>query len=78
MSSYTKGIIIEGSVIGLSVVFLGTLISFIISMLQDQNFSYLKNPEMYLALFLTGFLLHVGLDVIGFNKWYCKNAQHCS
>jgi|TARA_Y100000389_G_scaffold158935_1_gene160553 uncharacterized membrane protein len=77
MSSYTKGIIIEGSVIGLSVVFLGTLISFIISMLQDQNFSYLKNPEMYLALFLTGFLLHVGLDVIGFNKWYCKNCVGC-
>lgn len=77
MSSYAKGIVIEGSVVGFSVIFLGTLISFVISMLEDKKFNYLKNPEMYLALFLTGFLLHVGLDITGFNKWYCKNCVGC-
>ena len=39
--------------------------------MRNKNTRFLKNPWMIVGLFLTGFILHVGLDVVGLNKWYC-------
>ena len=45
--------------------------------MRNKNTQFLKNPWMLVGLFLTGFVLHVGLDVAGLNKWYCKNCAGC-
>ena len=75
--SYVKNIIIEGSVVGISVIIVGTAISYIIAKFNNKNTDFLKNKSMYLALFFTGFILHIGLDIIGLNKWYCLNCAGC-
>ena len=75
--SYVKSIIIEGVVVGIGVILVGTLTSYLIAIMRNKNTRFLKNPWMIVGLFLTGFILHVGLDVAGLNKWYCKNCAGC-
>ena len=75
--SYLKDIIIEGSAVGISVIIVGTLISYIMVKLSGKDTKFLKNKSMYVALFLTGFILHIGLDIMGLNKWYCGNCAGC-
>ena len=75
--SYIQSIIIEGIAVGIGVILVGTLISYLIAKMRNKNTRFLKNPWMIVGLFLTGFILHVGLDVAGLNKWYCKNGVAC-
>ena len=75
--SYIQSIIIEGIAVGIGVILVGTLISYLIAKMRNKNTRFLKNPWMLVGLFLTGFVLHVGLDVAGLNKWYCKNCAGC-
>jgi hypothetical protein len=75
--SYVQSIIIEGVVVGIGVILVGTLTSYLIAIMRNKNTRFLKNPWMIVGLFLTGFILHVGLDVAGLNKWYCKNCAGC-
>ena len=76
--SYTKNIIIEGFAVGISVLLLGLVVRFIIAKFENVSTNFIfKNRGMWLSLFLTGFILHVGLDVAGLNKWYCKNCAGC-
>lgn len=75
--SYIQNIVIEGIVVGIGVILVGTLISYLIAKMRNKNTRFLKNPWMLVGLFLTGFVLHVGLDVAGLNKWYCKNCAGC-
>ena len=75
--SYVQSIIIEGIAVGIGVILVGTLISYLIAIMRNKNTKFLKNPWMIVGLFLTGFILHVGLDVAGLNKWYCKNCAGC-
>lgn len=75
--SYIQNIVIEGIAVGIGVILVGTLISYLIAKMRNKNTRFLKNPWMLVGLFLTGFVLHVGLDVAGLNKWYCKNCAGC-
>ena len=75
--SYVQSIVIEGIAVGIGVILVGTLISYLIAIMRNKNTRFLKNPWMIVGLFLTGFILHVGLDVAGLNKWYCKNCAGC-
>ena len=75
--SYIQSIVIEGIAVGIGVILVGTLISYLIAIMRNKNTRFLKNPWMILGLFLTGFILHVGLDVAGLNNWYCKNCAGC-
>ena len=75
--SYVQSIIIEGVVVGIGVILVGTLTSYLIAIMRNKNTRFLKNPWMIVGLFLTGFILHVGLDIAGLNKWYCKNCAGC-
>jgi hypothetical protein len=75
--SYIQSIVIEGIAVGIGVILVGTLISYLIAIMRNKNTKFLKNPWMIVGLFLTGFILHVGLDVAGLNKWYCKNCAGC-
>ena len=35
-------------------------------------------PVMYLSLFLTGLVVHLALEVLKINKWYCSHGFSCS
>ena len=74
---YIAKLLIEAFIIGLSVVIFGTIISYIIAIIEDKNIKFLKNISMYIALFLIGFILHIIYDIAGLNKWYCKNCAGC-
>ena len=75
--SYVQNIVIEGIAVGFGVIVMGTLISYLIAIMRHKNTRFLKNPWMIVGLFLTGFILHLGSDVVGLNKWYCKNCAGC-
>ena len=76
--SYTKNIIVEGFAVGISVLLLGLIVRYIIAKFENVSTNFIfKNRGMWLSLFLTGFILHVGLDLIGLNSWYCKNCAGC-
>ena len=75
---YTKSILIEGAVVGLSTLILGLVVRYIIANFENINPNFVfHNKGMWLSLFLTGFILHIGLDLIGLNRWYCKNCAGC-
>jgi hypothetical protein len=76
--SYTKNIIVEGFAVGISVLLLGLVVRYIIAKFENVSTNFIfNNRGMWLSLFLTGFILHVGLDLIGLNSWYCKNCAGC-
>tara|TARA_Y100000768_G_C23682980_1_gene543169 strand:- start:267 stop:500 length:234 start_codon:yes stop_codon:yes gene_type:complete len=72
---------VEAIFFGLSVVAVGSLISFLISLMGDSTKSacknWNKNHVMEIALFLTGFVLHITCEYTGLNRWYCKNGVAC-
>ena len=72
----------EGIAVGVVVVVVGYFVSLIVGKVMAVDMpkvcrQWNKNHIMELSLFLTGFLLHVGLDLIGLNRWYCKNCAGC-
>jgi len=72
--NYILHLLLEATVIGFTVVLFGTVISYIIAKMMGKNTNFLKRPSMFIALFLIGFLLHGSYDLLGWNKWYCKNC----
>lgn len=64
--NYLCRIVIEALLVALSIVALGYLLQ-----------SYCKIREPLLLLFVTGFLIHIMYDVVGFNKYYCKICAGC-
>jgi len=56
----------EASIVALSIVALGYVLK-----------SYCKIREPLLLLFVTGFLIHIMYDLVGFNKYYCKICAGC-
>ena len=75
-------LIIEALVVGVIVVLVGTFSGFVISkfivndmppVCKDWN----KNFIMELSLFFTGVVTHILFELMGGNKWYCKNGFAC-
>jgi hypothetical protein len=64
--NYPIKILIEAFVVALSIVILGYII---------QHFLGISNP--LLLLFVTGFLVHLIYDLLGFNKYYCQICAGC-
>jgi hypothetical protein len=76
--SYIKKISIEGFVVGLSVLLLGLVVRYIVAKFEGINTNFIfNNKGMWASLFFTGLILHVGLDLMGLNRWYCKNCAGC-
>jgi len=42
---------------------------------EAKNFKHWNNVA--LSFFLTGALLHIIFEALGWNKWYCKNGNAC-
>jgi len=60
----------ESFVVGIITLIIGSII-FNISV-NKVNKEKKKPSGISFSFFITGFILHLGLEILGFNKWYCK------
>jgi hypothetical protein len=75
-------LIIESIAVGIITVIIGTLSGLLIGRLFSSDLpkvckTWNKNHVMELSLFFTGVLVHIMCELLGINKWYCKNGQAC-
>tara|TARA_B100000925_G_scaffold281214_1_gene252743 strand:+ start:1288 stop:1527 length:240 start_codon:yes stop_codon:yes gene_type:complete len=77
-----KGLLIEALVVGVATVVVGSIVGLVVgkvlgsdlpSVCKDWN----KKYAMEISLFLTGAVLHLLFELVGGNKWYCKNGVAC-
>ena len=71
--------VIEASVVGLISLIIGTFLSVTFMFLQP-GFKISKItfwPSLIITNFLIGFFIHIICEIIGVNKWYCKNGFAC-
>jgi hypothetical protein len=64
----TKELLIEASVVGVVLLILGKILN---------NYQITKKYHLEATLFLAGSLAHLFFEMVGFNKWYCKNSVAC-
>jgi len=69
---YFLQLIIEATIVGVSVIIMGTLITFIFASISGKNTNFIWNLPMFVSLFLIGFLLHIFYEFAGLNKLYCN------
>lgn len=74
--------IVEAIVVGFITLIIGTLISKLSQKVlkvdlptpcKDWNKGYI----MEFSLFATGFAVHIVCELLGMNKWYCRNGDAC-
>ncbi len=70
--SFIQVSLIEGSIVGLLLVILFSLLSFL---LRNNNLIKNKNIQLYLSLFISGALFHILCEYTGVNVWYVKNYK---
>ena len=76
---FEKEFIQEVIVVGLGTLILGLVVRYIVAVYFEKinpDFIF-TNKGMWASLFLTGALLHLGCEISGVNKWYCKNGFAC-
>ena len=74
-------VLLEAIVVGISTVIMGSIVGYIIGMIVNygktdvshKNQDWNKYFIMEIALFLTGFLLHIFYEIAGLNKMYCED-----
>ena len=64
------GTISEASVIGLVTLFLGKLM--IEVFIREKSKKKNITNGVYFSFFMTGFVLHFLIEMLGFNCWYCN------
>ena len=74
-----KQLLIEALVVGIATVVIGTLVSLMYSAIvpKIEGKKWNKYFAMETVLFLTGVMAHFLFEMIGANKWYCKNGYAC-
>ena len=63
-------LLIESFVVGIITLIIGSII-FNLSV-NKVNKEKSKPYGLNFSFFITGVILHIGLEVLGFNKWYCN------
>lgn len=79
--SWTQ-LLIEAVIMGIIVVVLGYIVSFITKpwfgvALPEVCKSWNDDYMMEINLFLIGFIGHLGFELAGMNTWYCKHGHAC-
>ena len=75
-------LLLEAVIVGVLTVAVGSLVSYLLSLTTTSDLpANCKNWNKYyimeIALFLTGFFIHLGCEVTGINRWYCRNGVAC-
>jgi len=75
-------VFIEAFMVGIMTVIFGTLAGVLVGPffkidLPAECKNWNKFFVMEISLFLTGFLIHLFCELVGINKWYCKNGAAC-
>lgn len=71
-------VLIEAIVVGISTVIMGTIVGFVVGQIVQQSGNNIDSKDwnkyyvMEIALFFTGFFLHIVYEILGLNAWYCK------
>jgi hypothetical protein len=74
-------LLFEAIVVAIVTGIVGFIISTIMMYIFDKKFNFKKYhfwPSVVLSFMLTGFLLHLGFEFTGANKWYCRHGNACS
>ena len=69
---YKLLLLIESSIVGVSVIIMGTLITYIWATLSGKSTKFIWKLPMFISLFLIGFFLHIFYELTGLNNSYCK------
>jgi len=72
-----KKLIIETIAVGILMVVMGTVVSYVFFNQSGSKKDWNKNHVMEIALFLTGVFAHLFCEFSGINRWYCKNGNAC-
>jgi len=76
-------LLIEALVVGIATVIVGSVVGFVVGKMMGSDLpsvckEWNKKHAMEISLFLTGSTLHLLFELVGGNKWYCKNGVACS
>ena len=82
LKTFGSKLLIEAFFVGIVIVIMGTLVAgsfafFMKSDLPPVCKDWNKNYVMELSLFFTGVVSHLFFELVGLNKWYCKNGIAC-
>jgi|TARA_B110000259_G_scaffold174474_1_gene208822 hypothetical protein len=69
---YNLQLIIEAAIVGISVMIMGTIVTYTWTTISGRSTKFIWNLAMFASLFLIGFLLHLFYEFAGLNKYYCK------
>ena len=73
---YWVNLTIEAIAVGILVLVFGLIIRYLIASMRGNSTGFIfTNRGMWISLFLTGFMVHFVLDILGLNAWYCKNYK---
>lgn len=75
-------LITESIIVGISIVLFGTITSKLFSEYFKVDLppvckEWNKNFVMEITLFFTGVFVHLSFELLGINRWYCKNSYAC-
>jgi hypothetical protein len=73
-------LIVESILVGIVTVVIGNLVTILIGKqfkveLPDICNTWNKYYVMEISLFLTGFMTHMSMDVLGVNEYYCRTKH---
>ena len=76
-------LLIEGFFVGILTVIVGTIVGYVLGNIFSNNLPKIckewnKNHIMEITLFIIGFIIHIFCEIVGINKWYCKNGNACN
>lgn len=72
-------ILYESTIVGIITLIIGYIIfNLSINKKNKDKHENIKEPYIInLSFFMTGFIAHIILELLGFNKWYCDKKDKC-
>jgi hypothetical protein len=76
----------EAVVVGIILIVTGYIASFLVKNIMPNPIAnehreackvWNKYHSMEISLFFAGVIAHIGLELVGMNKWYCQNGVAC-
>lgn len=80
--NYYLQVVVEAMVVGLLTVVVGSIVGIMVAPwfrvdLPQICKTWNQYYVMEISLFLTGVVIHLGAEIFGLNRWYCRNGAAC-